>query len=291
MDKIQRSLGYYSNVVGVLSMGRLTHVGICDILIYIMRSFETPITQIPARVAGMLVDEVVACKNEQFRRDRNNIILDSPPGAYRSALRVVHSIAPLLVQPTMAALALTYKRLGYEHLGSGASTSALLGEGSMPVAKIVRGSGVFTPEKREALASHLRYVIGVTRSCHGDKALDTVVDSAYVLGNRAMRTYVALIQPYSGGVRALSAQLDTPTRGELRLFAERSLDMMVPLGLAPDLVGKQNVLVVPQENGTNRVVLVDTVPLEKGDPTLRQYGVWSRNIGMLEALASKSACD
>ena len=172
-----------------------------------------------------------------------------------------------------------YRTSGYEYIGTGAHSSALRDTEGGKVVKIIRCSASMDPQTRTEHADRLQSLIGFTTNCHPDNALDTTVHHDFVMSHDSKRKYVALSQDFTSG----NCALDEPeAQAELQEFAERSLDIMAPQGVAPDMHGRRNILYTHD----GHVMLVDTVPLDKSDPATRT-GLYMQNLEILRHMATK----
>lgn len=142
-------------------------------------------------------------------------------------------------------------------VGSGWNSTVLRDDGS--VTKIVRRTEMMGPERRASRIAKLRELIGQNALCLGDMVVNsTVCEISHPLSSRPV---VAITQPYVEGYDALANPVSSDVKQQLKAFAVRSLDTMVPNGFAPDLVGPGNILVSKQGAG-EQIQLVDTVALE-----------------------------
>lgn len=122
--------------------------------------------------------------------------------------------------------------------------------------KIVRDTETMSVQCRQEAADRLRALIAINREHHPVVTLKTGVEEVEhpITG----RPVIAISQERVYGPDVLTLPIKSPAvRSQLALFAEQSLDIMVPNGFAPDVVGAGNILLQGDE-----IKLVDTVALE-----------------------------
>lgn len=166
-----------------------------------------------------------------------------------------------------------YIRNGYEILGSGANATVLRRGGQ--IIKLMRYSfGKPVPYYEDLIAENM--------AVHPNETVPTAVRDDFRHPLYGV-TSIALYQPEVFGTPLESIpQLIAKTAQDVSLFAERSLDEMVPRDVAPDVTGGGNLLVTLK---TGELKLVDTVALDKPN----NASVFPRNTEKLRALTHAKA--
>jgi hypothetical protein len=211
---------------------------------------------IRTRITNVAWREASIASSPELEAKRLDVISRYKSGVQRLGARSLHAVAHHAARPLLSVLAAPYEANGMSFIGSGWN-STVVGEGNQ-VLKIVRRTELMKPEQRMRYIEHLRQMIGHNMLHHPGIAVPSdVAELEHPLSGNPV---VAILQPHIEGVDALSAPASNELRAQLQEFAERSLDEMVPNGVAPDIVGLGNVLA--NEAGIH---LVDTVALENLD--------------------------
>lgn len=213
-------------------------------------------SNIRTRIINVAWREASIASLPELEAKRLEVISRYKSGVQRLGARSLHAVARHAAVPLLSMLAAPYETKGMSYIGSGWN-STVVGEGDQ-VLKIVRRTELMKPEQRARYVERLRGLIGHNAVHHPDIAVPSDVrELEHPLSGNPV---VTILQPRIEGVDALSAPMSSELASQLQLFAERSLDEMVPNGIAPDIVGLGNLLV--NETGLH---LVDTVALEDLD--------------------------
>lgn len=235
------------------------------------------LSELPGKLISLVEQE--ALLDSAGRKHRLESIHANQDPLRRAGALAIHQTSALFANPVKQRQQHLYTSNGFEHIGTGAHSSVLLAADGVHVVKVIRASVRDRSTTRQAQATYLQEIINIAKQCHDDELQTTQVDADFSLtrGKRQL-SYVALRQQYVEGVCAF----DQPGyRDLLSNFAERSLDTMVPQGLAPDVLGIGNILATP----SNSIILVDTVPMDIDDPVARNGGAYDRNLARLRELA------
>lgn len=239
------------------------------------------------KVSGLLEVGVAAAQDPAQRELRKKLITNNPDRLRRTGANLIHYLAPKISRLTLHVLNRHYSNFGFQYIGSGGESSVLMNKDGI-VIKIIRETTLMPPEDKQKRSLEIQELVDATTDCHGDTALQTNVWSSYTVGRRS---YVALTQEFINGECAITNRgRYKKSLGEL---ATRTLDTMVPNGLATDLLGAKNVLGIYDINGhpTGEIVIIDTVPLVKelrsGSAQVNeaQAIVWDENMKKLTGLA------
>lgn len=230
-------------------------------------------SNIRARITNVAWREASIASSPELEAKRLEVISRYKSGAQRLGARSLHAVAHYAAGPLLSILAAPYEANGMSFIGSGWN-STVVGEGNQ-VLKIVRRTELMKPEQRARYIERLRHLIGHNVLHHPGIAVPSdVSELEHPLSGNPV---VGILQPRIQGVDALSEPASSELATQLRSFAERSLDEMVPNGVAPDIVGLGNLLV--NEAGLH---LVDTVALENLDIP---YATFPVSVKKLEQLA------
>jgi hypothetical protein len=148
-------------------------------------------------------------------------------------------------------------------LGHGYNATTIREYGADEVRKIIRGSDRLSEAGRDELAHNLEDRIAVNKAVHPDITIPTTVTIA--LSPVLNRLTVQLIQPF------VASRTEGSDPRDIIEFAEKSLDEMLPTGLLPDVIGRQNLI-----NTDDGIRLVDTVPVSV--ESLKSFGFCARRL-------------
>jgi hypothetical protein len=233
---------------------------------------------IHTRITNAAWREASVASSPELAAKRLNIISRSPNYLKRLGARGLHHLAQSSSDALLSWLARPYENLGLTVIGSGWNSTVLRQDDT--AIKIIRDTELMEPHERERYVEHLGRLVSHTTICHPDMAVASeVTQLPHPLTGRPV---VAILQPHIDGVDVFSGQMSPEITEQLRLFAEKSLNEMVPNGVAPDLVGQGNILVKNSEAGVT-IRLVDTVALQDLDIP---YATFPVSVRKLEELAT-----
>ena len=238
----------------------------------------TKFQRLTQKAADLLEYEAIIAGNSGERQFRREAIMHNKQFLRKLGALSVHYLTPIIGSPIRERLLARYRQNGYQLLGAGNQSSVLRTIDGDTVVKLVRSSSFGSASDRRAQAAKLQALIQATTICHKSEALATTVEADYVITGRQPRTYTALVQSFVEGHCAFG---EPAARSGLRQFAERSLDVMVPAGLAPDVIGQKNIL----STDDGALVLIDTVPLQEADSITDRGGGYRRNLERLHLMA------
>lgn len=214
------------------------------------------LNQIHTHITNLAWREASIASTPELQEKRLRLISENPNFFRRMGARGLHVVAKRISRQTITALSMPYESRGLDYIGSGWN-STVVRQGNLAI-KIVRETELMKPEMRDSVLTNLRKLIDVNVACHPDVTMPTEVrEMPHPLTERPV---IAIVQPYLSGVDALSNPITPDVQDRLSEFAEKSLDEMVPNGVAPDLVGRGNILTYETESGSE-LRLVDSVAL------------------------------
>lgn len=186
--------------------------------------------------------------------------------------------------PVRGAVLHAYKKDGFEYLGAGANAIAL--RRGKEVIKVLRLAPI-PGEKRPiepADAGLIADMISRLAEQHPEESVPTEI-LAKPIHYYPKGAGLMLRQPYIRGHSLENIpDITTLARDHVVSFAERSLDTAPQLGVAPDVVGVNNIIFTSPEADDSAFCMVDSVPLTPEDRRNFQ-----RNTALLRKMAKIKA--
>lgn len=209
----------------------------------------------------------------ELRRNRQGVIERTPNVFKRASALAVHAVARVASKAIIDTLSKPYAAAHTPVIGSGHNSTVIMRDNG--VLKIIRDTECMSESQRREVAGRLRELIGVNLVSHPELTVPSSVhEAAHPITGRRI---VVIEQELVEGSDAL-LNPTTPIKAQLKQFAIKSLDEMVPNGFAPDVVGARNLFVT--NDGVLR--LVDTVALVDHK---RQYTAFPIAVDILRDLA------
>lgn len=205
------------------------------------------------KAVDVLLIESDCYDSDKAIEQRRQAIQGNPNPARRLGAEALHAAAGIIGRERLFRLfARPYEKEGYAVLGHGAQSTALRSVGR--VIKIVRSSSSMTTEERGRLVEDIDGLVEINRTTHPDFCLPTQVSVTTI---RHLGEVVALLQKSTPRIEPVrwSSELGE----QIKNFATASLDIMVPQGFVPDVLGRNNLYFDPKE----QLTLVDTVPVDR----------------------------